>query len=1556
MLRRLSVRGKVLAVLAVPILVLVLAAAFVSAQALNEVRTARAINGALGALQTTRVFAQTLQTERAAAIIHVSEIQLDAAIRAGNERETSEQAALRPERAEERAAAYQAAKTASDAIMRRAQERLGEVDFDALDPLVAVAAQRVTASLSDIGRARQAVEQETVNPNVIDGQYSGVIRQGIQLTEEFANTIGNRQLGTYLGAYALVDLTNERIINERDFGFYAIERNGSEPSMLLHLRSLFPETNSVHARARAAVAALAQDELTMPELGASFDGFAAWQSQRINLAARDLDFETVRENLWYDKATIEAEALSPTLSGLWSESQRNAQAAQSAALSQATLTIIAAVAAVALSILVALLISRTIIVPLTRLTSAAGEVRDQLPRLVAQVSRPGEGPDLSLMQIPVESTDEIGRLANAFNEVNQTTVEVAQEQAALRGSIAEMFVNVARRDQVLLNRQLSFIDTLEREEEDPNTLANLFRLDHLATRMRRNAESLLVLAGIDSGRRVRGSMTLSDVIRTASSEIEQYDRVNLELGVDPHMHGFNSLPAAHMLAEILENATVFSEPGTPVEVVTSAEIEFITVTIVDRGLGMSDEDIAAANARIRQTTAGDVIGAQRLGLHVVGRIAGRLGTKVVFAKADDEGGTQVRVRFPRALFVDDAEEAQAGSGGRLLTTSSVVVEEEAPVVEAVDIEALTDGETGLGLPRRRADAPSQAPAASAPTTSSGLPARRNIVLPETVTPNLAPEVAASAAAGWAPDVKAPAASGLPSRNVGATAATQADDDAVAAPPRPAAASLDPERRSGMFAGFRRGVEAAESEPEQTDAAEPEITESAEARRSPGMVVPGLVPDDDSAPAPVAPSAGSAPAPELEPHTGAWDGAYDATVQESLANEAPVSEVPAQAWQEPERATAEWTNPVLSTPSQASPDAAPAAWEAPATDPAPATWEAPAAEPAPAAWEAPAQEATPAAWGVPVQETPAAWEAPAPAEAAPLAWEAPAQDAPAAWNAPASETPAAAWNTPAQEAPAQETPVWGPPAPEAAAPQQPAAPVPSWGPADAAWSPAQPEPVVEPQFSAPQSTEPQLTESPYAAPSALSPAIEPEATPYAAPEAPAARYLAPDAPATQYPAFTPDAGYAPAAPEPVWSPDTSAVPSLEPDAPASVPAPAAAVWSPTDPAQTPGAPSAPASVPSPAGESWLSAVTPAPEQAAPAAPVAPFTPAPVAAAPLPPVPAAPALPAFADVVGQTGEAPSRRSRRTASSGSTASKPSRADRRAARKAEQKARAEQKALAKAEARATKKNKGKAAPAGPVADAAPTPGFLSQPTSIAALRSEGSPVAAPAPQPAAWSATAAPQPSAPAPQAAWSAPVAEPVAQATPQAAPSQAAPSAPFAPAFQPRTPASPAAAPPAAPASGTAFTPSPSGAWTPGGAGAGDGSPRQFGVLDDEVAAMLALRSDIQEQALSELSQLSAYRPQVVKPAASLAKRTPSAIPSAPEMAESESGQPVERDAEQLRSRLSSFQSGATRGRRAQVAPTDSAPSSDGAVPMANGSAEHASPGASTSEANQEAQTW
>src|SRR5690606_13073207 len=395
---------------------------------------------------------------------------------------------------------------------------------------------------------------------------------------------------------------------------------------------------------------------------------------------------------------------------------------------------------------------------------------------------PGQGPSIDLDPISIESSDEIGQLAAAFNDVNRTTIDVAREQAALRGSIAEMFVNVARRDQVLLNRQLAFLDDLERSEEDPSTLSNLFRLAHLATRMRRNAESLLVLAGIDAGRRVRQPMPVSDVIRTASSEIELYDRVRLNLVVDPMMLGHNALNAAHLLAELLENATMFSEPHTPVEVTTARDEQFVTVVVRDHGLGMNPEEIAEANRKVNSRSASDAVGAQRLGLYVVGRLSDRLGAQVTFGQGEGGTGTEVTVRFPAVLFMPDnamplpmptdpleANTQQAASqfnggitagpgtgamrsaaqGGAPATaavpqqnglpvptgTSQLAAApfaaQPAPVAQPVDIESLTDGTTALGLARRRSSTAAQPAAETTPTGS--------IVLPELPTASLPQE-------------------------------------------------------------------------------------------------------------------------------------------------------------------------------------------------------------------------------------------------------------------------------------------------------------------------------------------------------------------------------------------------------------------------------------------------------------------------------------------------------------------------------------------------------------------------------------------------------------------------------------------------------------------------------------------------------------------------------------------------------------------------------------------------------------------------------------------------
>ena len=609
------------------------------------------------------------------------------------------------------------------------------------------------------------------------------------------------------------------------------------------------------------------------------------------------------------------------------------------------------------------------------------------------MSVPGEGPEITLAPIPVTSRDEVGQLAAAFNSVNSTTVQVAQEQAALRGSIAEMFVNVARRDQVLLNRQLSFIDSLERAEEDPSTLANLFRLDHLATRMRRNAESLLVLAGIDSGRRLRDAMPLSDVVRTASSEIEQYDRVELDLQVDPHMHGFNALGAAHMLAELLENATIFSEPETPVTVTTGVSGQFVVVRILDQGLGMSDAELEAANAKIVSTSASDSLGNQRLGLFVVGRIAQRLGADVRLLKAAHGTGTETIVRFPATLFVMTETNLYGNGAPAALAAprnDPGLPQIEAPVVEEVDLAALTDGQTSLGLPhRRRRDDGSDESVGPIPVTelpqSTGLPTRSkktfdedNLVLPEAPDGQISAEISA-AGSDWKPATVAPLKGGLPSRSRASTSAWAKPEEPAAAAAAAATPAPAPAARAGLFSGFRGRSETARRwTPARTSSCPAWCLTTASARSCP------------PSPTPCVPRGCRAVLTQRPPSR--WSSRSSRTTTTRGRRRRPrtarrrTPRPPPRWWPQTQAAQAE---------------AAPVLEEAPAWEPTPA-WDAAQAE-APA-WQAPAVAETPA-WDAPAAEAVAA-EAPA--------WEAPAAEVPA-WEAPAAETPA--WEAPAEETPA-----------------------------------------------------------------------------------------------------------------------------------------------------------------------------------------------------------------------------------------------------------------------------------------------------------------------------------------------------------------------------------------------------------------------------------------------------------------------------------------------------------------------------------------------------------
>jgi signal transduction histidine kinase len=315
-------------------------------------------------------------------------------------------------------------------------------------------------------------------------------------------------------------------------------------------------------------------------------------------------------------------------------------------------------AAAASTLVIALLLwlytFRSIIRPLQVLTAEAHEAAERrLPDAVARIQaaeQPGDVVLDSKSSMLIRRGDEFAQVAGALDHLQQTAVRLAVEQAVMRHNTAESLANLGRRNQNLVRRQLGFISALEREEADPNALANLFELDHLATRMRRNAESLLVLVGEHSPRRWSGAVDVRDVLRSAFSEVEDYRRVLLRRADEAQVQGAVAAEISHMLAELVENALSFSPPDQEVEVQARNDREQYHIAIVDQGVGMSSEAMAVANARLRGEQNFLLTPTRDLGHYVVGRLAQRLGIGVWLHDSPLTGVT-ARVVLPRNLLV-----------------------------------------------------------------------------------------------------------------------------------------------------------------------------------------------------------------------------------------------------------------------------------------------------------------------------------------------------------------------------------------------------------------------------------------------------------------------------------------------------------------------------------------------------------------------------------------------------------------------------------------------------------------------------------------------------------------------------------------------------------------------------------------------------------------------------------------------------------------------------------------------------------------------------------------
>ncbi|HEV2251746.1 MAG TPA: nitrate- and nitrite sensing domain-containing protein [Streptosporangiaceae bacterium] len=295
-----------------------------------------------------------------------------------------------------------------------------------------------------------------------------------------------------------------------------------------------------------------------------------------------------------------------------------------------------------LVLLISSLVARSLTRPLRKLRADALDVAGhRLPEMVLRLSQ-SEGTDESvdIEPIGVTSTDEIGEVARAFDQVHREAVRLAADEAMLRGNLNAMFINLSRRSQSLIERQLSLIDSLEQSEQDSGRLSSLFRLDHLATRMRRNSENLLVLAGHEVTRRWSQPVPLVDVLRAAISEIEQYERVvlNVQPGIVVVGQAVNDV--VHLVAEIVENATTFSPEDTQVYVSGQPlSSGGVLLDITDNGVGISDQEMSHANWRLDNPPVVDVAVSRRMGLFVVGRLAARHGVRARLRHAQAGGLT-----------------------------------------------------------------------------------------------------------------------------------------------------------------------------------------------------------------------------------------------------------------------------------------------------------------------------------------------------------------------------------------------------------------------------------------------------------------------------------------------------------------------------------------------------------------------------------------------------------------------------------------------------------------------------------------------------------------------------------------------------------------------------------------------------------------------------------------------------------------------------------------------------------------------------------------------------
>lgn len=509
---------------------------------------------------------------------------------------------------------------------------------------IAVRLEAFVAAAEALGSARKDIAARRVTPDAAYAMYTGVVDSALAVGGALTGG-DDAELGP--DARVLLEFARAGELLAREDALLAVPGPRSAET----LRQL---TGTIDTR-RALTAAAAAD---LPEAQR-----AAWRSVAKSAAYADLT--GAEDRALADGAAREGRAVPAPWEAAYTgvgtsmreiEEAARAEAADRAdpvaqgALSPAGAAVLLGLAAVAASLVISVRIGRALVVELVSLRNTALEIaRRKLPQAMERL-RAGEEIDIAAEAPPgPPADDEITQVGEALATVHRAALSAAVERAELASGVSGVFVNLARRSQVLVHKQLTLLDSMERRADDPNELGDLFRLDHLTTRMRRHAESLIILSGAAPGRAWRMSVPLTNVVRAAVSEIEDYPRVEVRQLAEAAVVGGAVADLTHLLAELIENAAQFSPPHTKVRVSGEPVGAGYVLEVEDRGLGMGRESLGEANRRIEQSEALDLFDSDRLGLFVVSRLSARHGVKV-HLRTSPYGGTTAVVLLPTSML------------------------------------------------------------------------------------------------------------------------------------------------------------------------------------------------------------------------------------------------------------------------------------------------------------------------------------------------------------------------------------------------------------------------------------------------------------------------------------------------------------------------------------------------------------------------------------------------------------------------------------------------------------------------------------------------------------------------------------------------------------------------------------------------------------------------------------------------------------------------------------------------------------------------------------------